>query len=148
MARKIQLFTQEWKVYLDDIEREIEIPDPDEEGATMLETKKLCTAVEIDDEHPEPNGDSTFNLRAILLPDTLKLGHLARKGAHDEAVYMLLRKSLVGWNNVGGGEKFTRKNIDFLPMEEASALASFIMDKLAGEGSKTSRKEGRDLGNS
>ncbi len=151
MARRISLFLDEWVVYLDDVEREIEIPDPENEGETIKEMRVVCAAIEVGD-RKMLEGESTFNLKNILLPTTLKIGNLARRGQHDEVIYMILRKSISGWNNVGNGSDktlpFNRKNVDFLPLEEASALAAFVMDKIGGDKVKQERTEDRNLGNS
>jgi hypothetical protein len=136
----------EWEVYLDDVKEMTEVEDPDTGEITEKELEG-CKAFEVNEE--TPIDASIFILKSVLLPVKLKIGQFARKGEFDSAVYTLLRKSMKGWKKVTNGKgselEFSQKSIDFLPMEEATALAVFIMEKVSGS-SKTS-EEGRNLGN-
>ena len=147
MARKLKLSPLEWEVFLDDVTEDVEVDDPKNPGDTITKSLDGCKAFEVNEETPEDA--SMFTLKSVLLPVTLKIGQMARKDKFDEAVYTVLRKALKGWKNVVNGSghnlKFSTKEIDFLPMEEATALAVFVMDKVSGSKKST---EDRELGNS
>jgi len=148
MARSLIISASEWEVFLDDVTESQEVPDPDNEGQTITKDVDGVKAFPVDDDTPDDA--SIFVLKSVLLPTSLKVGQLARKGQFDDAVYIILRKSLKGWKRIGDGKggqiPFNQKNIDLIPMEDATALALYVMDKVAGSSSKTS--EDRDLGNS
>lgn len=151
MARRITLNPEEWEVYLEDVDEEIDNPEFDEDeeegpGNERKITVPICKALLVSDEMPPDS--SVFVLKSVLLPTSLKLGQMARKQKFDEAINTVLRKSLKGWRNIKDGDgkdvPFTNKCIDLLPMEEATALANFVMGKTASSGKTT---EDRDLGN-
>jgi hypothetical protein len=148
MARKLQISPKEWEVFIDDFVDKIEVDDPDNPGEKILKDFDGCKAFEVNDETPADA--STFTLKSVLLATGLKIGQLARKDKFDDAVYMVLRKALKGWKNVvdGNGKAlgFSTKHIDFLPIEEATALSVFVIDKVQRSAGKT--EEDRDLGNS
>jgi hypothetical protein len=151
MARKIRLRSEEWKVFLEDVEEEMDNPkyDPERDEGEDNEKKTMvmiCKAFLVDDD--TPSDATTFTLRSVLLPTSLKVGQYARNKKYDDAVMMVLKKSLKGWSNIldskGKDLPFSYKNIDILPLEEATAVSNYVMEQVAGPNKS---EEDRDLGN-
>jgi hypothetical protein len=149
MPRKMQIQRSKTVVYLDDVEEQeidaktgnLKWVDDDE---TVPKMEMVCKAIEVNGDLPV-EGCTTFQIQSIPLQETLKVGQLARSDRIDEAVYKVLRRAIIGWDNLAGPDgqpyKFKPERIDTLPTEEASALANFLMERATAK--RADRAEGK-----
>ena len=162
MARAIKLRKAAYEVYLDEVMEEVKVlvdkddpnsemvtkmkhSDPADPGSPMVPTMELqLRAVEV--EEGKPQEGTLFQLSSMPLQAALNAGKLARKGEPGEAAYQALQTGLTGWTGLsdasGAEVEFDKSLIEFLSMDEAMALAAFVMEKVAGKTIKSRRMVG------
>lgn len=153
MPRRLKIREAKYRVYLEDES----IPLLDDEGNPRIDSKTKrprvyegCKAVElpVDASIPLPEGvegATIYTLSSVPLNAAMARSQSAAKGKMGEALYDTVKQGIVGWENVvdaeGGPVPFSTEHVDLMPFEEASAIATFLMEKMSG-GSEDARKNG------
>lgn len=146
MARSITLRKSHYTVFLDEVVEEVELPVNPQDPESPLEKRMEPQLKAFEVKDGEATEGTTFKLASMPLQQALNAGKLARKGEGAEAAYKALQRSLTGWTALHDEEgeevKFQTKLIEFLSVDEAMALAAFIMGKVAGSTNKPRRMVG------
>jgi hypothetical protein len=149
-VRSVRIRKKQYRVVLVDGQEQFDNqetgkPDVDGDGNPVLTDVVKAVEMETLDETPGPEV-TVFKLSAIPLKMALKVGKLSRQGEPEGALYEVLKEALTGWEHMtdeeGDEVSFSLEHVDLMDMDEAVALASFVVDKSVSRSMKKRRRTG------